>query len=213
MDVRYLLWRARFVVAGVCIAAAVGATGQALAPHYVRVDAVRMSHDIGPGEVLEADDLEEIRLPRAAVPDRSLTRERALGRSTLVALPRGSVLTSGLVRSFDALAADSSDRVLVTVELADVTAHLARPGARIAVFAPPGENETKATLLARDVRVLAVHEPSASLMREGATSADIAIDASVASVILARASATALLACTDSPALPATPTVLEDKNG
>ncbi|MBD3689120.1 hypothetical protein H8R18_06165 [Nanchangia anserum] len=193
MDVRYLLWRVRFVIAGVCIAAAVSALVHAAAPHYITVEVARTSRDIGVGDVIEASMIETTRVPRAAVPDRALTAQRARGRVALASLPKGTVLSAGLTRGPDALDADPHGRVALTIGLNELSVPLARPGARVSLYAPPDDEHAQARLLAADVRILAVREGESSMLRDAEAQADIAVAPEVATVVLAHASASPLL--------------------
>lgn len=200
MSLRYVLWRARYAIAAACFALAIAVIVAEATPHYSTVSAARLRHGVEAGHVLANADIETVELPRAAVPEGTLTAAQATSRLTLGPLPAGTVLSVGLLRGPDVLDAVSDGRVAVTIMLSELSVPLARQGARLALYAPvsstatPGN--TEATLLTREAVVLALRKERAGPGGEQHALCDIAIPAEVASVVLAHAAATPLVAST-----------------
>ena len=110
----------------------------------------------------------------------------------VAALPEKTVVSTGLVRGVGN-GRDPAGRVTVTVPLSPLSVGLAQPGTRVDLYAPPGEDESEATQIASDVRILSVRDESHRLTGDDQAMADVAIFPDVASVVLARASTQPLL--------------------
>lgn len=202
MSPRYLLWRARWVIAACCIAAAVSVLVTEAAPRYVSVPVARLTHDVAAGTVLTATDIDTLDVPAFAAPTSRLAKTQATGRRTVATLPAGTILTTGILAGEDALAADPDGRVLLTIPLSPLAANLAQPGASVTLYALPPEG-IDVEEVARDVRVLSVHRPKTSIGAEDVPLADVAVAASVATVVLGRAGVGPLLVGVGPP--PSTP--------
>ena len=162
LALRVLAWRLRPLLLGLTLVLACALAARAAAPPPApTVPVVVAADDLRAGDVLDADDLRRVRLPRAAVPDAaSRDTDGLVGEELAVDVPRGLVLVPGhLTRSRFAETAPAGT-VAVPVHLADASvAALLRPGDRVDLVAGaledwPGDDGP--TVLAEAALVLEV---------------------------------------------------------
>ncbi|MFC7404806.1 SAF domain-containing protein [Georgenia alba] len=162
---RRFAWRYRHLLAAVCLAAAVAVALETLRPSPPPSEpVVVVSRDLPAGTVLTQQDLAVRRLPADAYPP-SVVRDvtAAAGRPLALGVAAGTAVLPTMLTGPGLGASAPPGTVVVPVPVADeATAQLARPGQRVDLVAAaadatgaPGD----ATVVARDVVVLAVLEP------------------------------------------------------
>ena len=133
-----LAWRVRPLLLALALVSACAMAARAAAPPPAPTVAVVVAAaDLRAGDVLTADDLRTVRLPRSAVPTTAVAEPAGLlGEELAVDLPRGlAVVAAHLARSRFATSAPAGT-VAVPVRLADpAVAALLRPGDRVDLVA------------------------------------------------------------------------------
>src|SRR5690606_13759893 len=159
---RRFLWRRRYLLAAVCVAAAVAITLEAVRPAPPPTEpAVVVTGDVPAGTRLTSSDVAVRDVPAQALPDRVLPAiDDAVGRHLAVGLGAGTALQPAMLIGPGLSASAPPGTVVVPVPVADdATAQLARPGQRLDLVAPaPAGAEPSgdaARVVARDVVVLA----------------------------------------------------------
>lgn len=134
LALRVLAWRVRPAVLALGLVAACALAARAAAPPPApTVPVVVADDDLSAGDVLTAEDLRTVRLPRSAAPTGAVPHADSLvGEALAVDVPRGLVVVPAhLTRSRFATAAPDGT-VAVPVHLADAAvAALLRPGDRV----------------------------------------------------------------------------------
>jgi Flp pilus assembly protein CpaB len=122
------------------------------------------AHDLPPGHTLASGDLRVAELPVAAIAAGSLRDTAQAKNKVLVGAARsGEALTDVRVAGQALTAMAGPHMAAVPVRLADpAVAELLRPGTHVDVVGAPPEGEVVADVLATDVTVLTVREPSAA---------------------------------------------------
>ncbi|KGM10731.1 Flp pilus assembly protein CpaB [Cellulomonas bogoriensis] len=161
---RILLWRHRVLLTvGVVALVALGAARQLAPPPQPTVEVVVTAGAVGTGEVLTVRDVRTTVLPRAAVPDGTITeRADAVGQRVRTDLPAGMPLVETLLVGdrFDITAPDGT--VMVAVRIDSGTSGLIRPGDRVDLVGGPAGSALTAhahddvAVLARRALVLEV---------------------------------------------------------
>lgn len=134
------LWRARFVVAAVCLGVAAGCAVQALRPPEPPTSAVVVAaRRIPAGTTLSSADVRVVRLPVALAPEGAVPdADRVVGESAAVPLAPGVPVLPGLLA--DDEVSGPPGTVVATVRFADpAVAGLLSPGVRVDVLAATAE--------------------------------------------------------------------------
>src|SRR3954468_11926655 len=148
----------RRVLAGVCAAVAVGAALPAnAAPAPPRTPGLTAARDLAGGTVVHPGDLRRIPFDPDSVPNGTLTSATAaVGRTTTGPIRAGEpitdarLLTASLLEGYPGL-------VAVPVRIGDAGAvRLLRVGDRVDVLAADPQGDSAATVVGRDVPVLAI---------------------------------------------------------
>ncbi|MCW2799056.1 MAG: hypothetical protein JWQ70_528 [Aeromicrobium sp.] len=151
----------RRVLAAICAGLAVLAALSAVRGSPSGSAIVVASRDLASGHVITAADLDTSLVPAGSAPDHQLSRSDAVGRRIAGPMRQGEALTDYRVLRPDALKGYGPGSVLTTVRVAEADGLTGiQVGDRIDVIAVDPNGETKATVLARGVEVVAV--PSAT---------------------------------------------------
>lgn len=155
--VRRVVLRRRRLLAALCAAGAVLAILRTVAPPPPETQAVLVAgRDLPAGAVIGGDDLELLRLPPGAVPDGTVVREDAIGRTVAAPVRRGEAVTD--VRLVTASLLDGyPGLVAVPVRIPDAGAvGLLAVGDRVDVLAADPSGRTEAELVASSAPVIAL---------------------------------------------------------
>ncbi|WGW12679.1 SAF domain-containing protein [Saxibacter everestensis] len=150
--------RYRRLIAALCCGLAATFAVTILTPDTGSVRVLVAAHDIPAGARILASDLSAKLFPPALVPDQSVAEPASVtGRSTSVALPRGTPLTTASLRGPGVLVGTDND-VAMPIRFADgEAASLLSTGQRINLYAsaPAGDGLSGETaVIAEDVIVL-----------------------------------------------------------
>lgn len=126
-------------VAALLLASAAGLTVDAVAARPpTGVPVLVASRDLPAGHRVGTDDLREVRVPAAAVPDGVLPTAELAGAVLSAPLRRGEPVTDARVGTRGLLTGAPPGTLAVPVPLADPAAlHLVEPGSEVAVLAGP----------------------------------------------------------------------------
>lgn len=116
------------------------------------------ARDVDSGVALDAADVRVTAVPAAAAPRQAPTRpEQVVGRLTSGALREGEVLSDRRTIAPGPLDGFGPDQVLASVRVTDpAVVALLRTGDAVDVVAVAGEDQPKATIVARRARVVAL---------------------------------------------------------
>ncbi|MGC5628309.1 SAF domain-containing protein [Georgenia sp. Z1344] len=166
-------WRWRHAVAAVCLAGAASvAIGELSPPPPTTTTAVALSTDLPAGHVLGRGDVGTRDLPVGDVPAGAPADvEAVVGRPLAVRLTEGTVLGEGMLAGAGVAAAPGE--VVVAVLVADDgSAHLAEPGLRVSLLAPPTDGGP-AEVVAENVLVLGAVEDEEGGLLGGGDESDV----------------------------------------
>ena len=151
-----ILWRARHLVAAVCVA---GATllilGILRPPPPSSSEVLVAARPVAAGEVLTESDLERRSIPEAAVPDQGLADESVIGARSAIALEPRTVVTTSMTSA--SLAADLSPTERIVQVPVAIGAELATAGSRVDIVtqgAPDQGTQAAPTVVCSGARVL-----------------------------------------------------------
>ncbi|MDM7830638.1 SAF domain-containing protein [Cellulomonas edaphi] len=150
VTVRALMWRGRFVVVAVCLAAVASSVVDALRPpEPPTVGVVVAARALPAGRTLGVDDVRLVRLPVAVAPDGAAHGAAALlGAATAVPLTAGTPVVPGLLVPDDL--AGPPGTVVAAVRLADpAVASLLAAGMRVDVLSATPDDERGRVVAAR----------------------------------------------------------------
>ncbi|WP_456846094.1 SAF domain-containing protein [Cellulomonas sp. P5_C6] len=199
LALRIGLWRARFLVAAVCLGIAAGCTAQALRPPDPPTSAlVVAAREIPAGTTLTSADVRVVRVPVALAPDGAVTDPGSVvGASAAVPLAAGVPVLAGLLAADDVRGPPGT--VVATVRLADpAVAGLLSPGVRVDVLAATAEGGPGTVVATRALVLPVAHRAAGAgalgLGGSGDTSVPVLLAVAPAEApALAGAAASALL--------------------
>lgn len=147
----------RRLVAAVCAALAVASALQAnAAPPPTRLQVLTAAHDLPPGSTLTDDDLTTTAFAPGSVPSGAVSRQRALGRTTVGPVRAGEPLTDARLLD-DRLLAAYPGAVVAPVRVGDAaTVGLLRVGDRVDILAADPQDDAPAVTVAERVPVVGI---------------------------------------------------------
>jgi len=176
--------RRRTLAAIFAAAAVVSGISAARPPPPPTTPLVVAAHDLTAGTVLGVDDLDTVEWPSDAVPGGALaTDDPALGRTVAAPMRAGELLTDVRLVQPSLLVGYSPQSVLATIRIADpATASVVHVGDVVAIVgANPQGGPTSASVLARDIRVVAMPAaPAESLAVSDGLVLVVAVDEAIA---------------------------------
>ncbi|KAE8762533.1 SAF domain-containing protein [Georgenia thermotolerans] len=205
------LWRGRHAIAAVSLGLAAATALEAVRPpDPPREQVLVLADDVAAGTVLAAADVTVRALPRGAAPPQALRAQSdAVGQPLAVGLPAGTALVPAMLAGPGLAAGAPPGTVVVAVPLADAaSARLAQPGRRVSLVAATSDatgSPGEASVVARKVTVLAVHEDDAgggvlAAGAPGVTAVYVAASERVATVLMGAAAWAPLRAVLEGPA-------------
>ena len=194
MSLRAALWRWRRLIAAtlvtLAVAMALATTSAGVPPSHIPVAA----RDLPAGHVLTSDDLKLARVPASDLPPAEL--EDLVGGTLAVGLPPGTPVTNSMLMGEGLVASAPEGYTVISVPVS-TPAELTPVGSTVDLYAPPGEGDREAVLVADGAVVVSVKRVDAQSFTStmpDVTKLYLVVNESAATLVLGISAQTPLLA-------------------